>query len=676
MNSPMPLLAISDLSVGYRAAQGTVKAVSNVSFTLERDEVLGIVGESGSGKSTLAHAVMGYRTQGTSAVRGRVLFDGVSVLDQSPAELRRLWGRRIAMVHQNPLASLTPTMAVGEQIAEAVRQHRNLGADDARTVMLRSLDAVNLPDAAQIAKRYPHELSGGQRQRITIAIALSLEPNLIILDEPTTNLDATTEAVILDLLEAVRGRMHAGMIYISHNIGVIARIATRVAVMYAGELVEEGPVERLLHAPAHPYTSALLACLPRPGLTKRTARLQWIEGELPSSQARGLGCIFRDRCASRTETCDASPEWMPIGAGHSVRCWYPQSGTASAIVVQPAASRAPSAVVALQAQAVHKTFGRRGREVHAVSDVSLRVLGSNIVGLVGESGSGKSTLLRCIAGLAVPDRGRMEFLGVGLPASIAKRDRHTLRMIQMVFQDPDSTLNPALPVGVTLRRQLQVMESLSRDDTQAHIEKALEQVRLDPSYQHRLPHELSGGEKQRVAIARAFLSAPELVLCDEPLSSLDVSVQSAICQLFLDLQGDRRLSYVFVSHDLSIVRYMADSIVVMYLGQVVEEGDAESFDVPPLHPYTEALFSATPIVEHDLAPKRVRLEGQISEADKLRPGCIFATRCHRRKGAECDNIEPPWQTIATRRYRCHWAPAELRALQGAGEIAGPVLTDA
>ena len=675
----MPLLEVAHLSVDYQTTRGRVRAVNDVTFALERDEVLGIVGESGSGKSTLAQAVMGYRAQGTAATEGSVSFDGTLLLQCRPTELRRIWGRRIAMVHQNPLASLTPTMPVGDQVIETVRQHRGIDAVAARAVMLRSLTAVNLPDAARIAKRYPHELSGGQRQRIMIAIALSLEPDLMILDEPTTNLDATTEAVILDLLEEIRGRLGAAMIYISHNLRVIARIATRVAVMYAGELVESGPVDGILRAPAHPYTRALLACLPRSGMTKRTASLQWIEGELPAQHLRGQGCIFYSRCSARTERCQIAPEWAPVAAGHSVRCWYPQAASAVAAITGAATVGLPSADVVLEARDLAKNFGhRRGAAVRAVSDASLRVPRGSIVGLVGESGSGKSTLLRCIAGLEDPDRGTVRFLGVDLPASVGKRDKAVLRSMQMVFQDPESTLNPAHSVGISLRRHIQAMQGLSATDAQRCVEKALQQVRLDPGYQHRLPRELSGGEKQRVAIARAFLSAPELVLCDEPLSSLDVSVQSAICRLFLDLQGDDHSSYVFVSHDLSIVRYMADSIVVMYLGEVVEEGSAESFDRLPLHPYTEALFSATPDVDPGAISKRVRLQGQVSEADKSRPGCIFSPRCHLTKGPECDAIAPPWQETSERRYRCHWAPEELRALQAAspGAIGATALAGA
>lgn len=669
VDSLPPLIEVSDLTVGYETDVGLFRAVRDVAFTLGREEVLGIVGESGSGKSTLAHAIMGYRPAGVRIVSGRVRFDGGSILDLPPAALRLIWGRRIAMVHQNPLSALTPTMTVGEQIAEAIRQHRPGNAAAVSSAVAASLRAVNLPDPHVIARRYPHELSGGQRQRIVIAIALSLEPDLLILDEPTTSLDATTEAVILDLLKEIRGRVRAAMIYISHNLGVIARIATRVAVMYAGEFVEDGPVDDIFAAPRHHYTRALLDCLPRPHLTKREDRLHSIRGGLPAEPVRGKSCIFVDRCDAGDRACGERPGWSVVGGGHAVRCWYPRTEQAAVGAVRPATGLRPGADSVLDLRDVSKTFGAaaRGSGVRAVNRARLHVPKGSVVGLVGESGSGKSTLLRCVAGLEAKDDGRMSYLGIDLPAAAAGRMRPVLQDLQMVFQDPESTLNPALTVGASLRRHLVALRRPSWGDPEQRIAEALDQVHLPADYALRYPRELSGGEKQRVAVARAFLSEPRLVLCDEPLSSLDVSVQSAICQLLLDLQQQGQASYVFVSHDLSIVRYMADSIVVMYLGEIVEEGDAESFDHAPLHPYTEALFSATPTPDPTARDTRVRLLGQSSEGDKHGPGCIFAPRCPRRKGAECDTTKPPWRDLATRRYRCHWTPQELAAVQqGAG----------
>jgi peptide/nickel transport system ATP-binding protein len=666
MSMPAPiLLAVAGLSVGYGAGIGTVPAVRDVSLTLKCGEALGIVGESGSGKSTLALAMMGYRGAGAAIASGTVLFDGIDLLAASGTALRELWGRRIAMVHQNPLATLTPTMAVGEQIIEVIRQHRPVGQSEARRQMIATLEAVSLPKAADLARRYPHQLSGGERQRISIAAALCLEPDLLVLDEPTTNLDATTEAGILELLETIKARGRTAMIYISHNLGVIARIADRVAVMYAGEIVETGAARSLFRAARHPYTQALLACLPRPGLTKRQAALRSIPGTAATARQEHDGCRFRDRCPSRSAACDASPGWSPIAEAHLVRCWHAEQTTSGAGAARPATLVRPGTDLVLEATGLDKSFRSRARgtivprRLPAVAGAGLLVPEGSIVGLVGESGSGKSTLLRCIAGLETPDDGRIAFLGLDVPVEFAKRPRSLLTAMQMIFQDPESTLNPALTIGENLRRHLRALRPMDDASTSSAIDRALEQVQLGAAYRDRLPRELSGGEKQRVAIARASLSQPKLVLCDEPLSALDVSVQSAICQLLLDLQGDGRRSYVFVSHDLSIVRYLSDHIVVMYLGEIVEEGDAESFDRRPVHPYTEALFSATPVPDPDAARSRILLSGQVSDIDKTAPGCIFSARCPRRKGEVCREMKPDWQSVGRRRYRCHWTPDEL-----------------
>jgi peptide/nickel transport system ATP-binding protein len=675
----LPLLAVDDLSVGYAIGSAVLPAVRNVSLALRRGEVLGVVGESGSGKSTLAQAVMGYCGAATVIPSGKVVFDGIALLGASDAALRGLWGRRIAMVHQNPLATLTPTMVVGDQIVEVIRQHRPVGRLEARQRMIAALEAVNLPKAQELARRYPHQLSGGERQRISIAIALCLEPDLLVLDEPTTNLDATTEAGILDLLEAIKARGRTAMIYISHNLGVIARIADRVAVMYAGEIVETGGVRPIFRSACHPYTQALLACLPRPGFTKRQASLQSVPAAATTARQSDDGCRFRDRCHSRSAACEVSPGWMPIAETHAVRCWHARAVPTSGLRRdQPATAVWPGSERVLDVAGLGKSFASRSpgalmpRRLPAVSSASLHVPEGSIVGLVGESGSGKSTLLRCIAGLEAPDEGRITFMGLDVPAELAKRPRSMLTAVQMIFQDPESTLNPALTVGENLRRHLRALRPMDDASASSKIDRALEQVQLNLRYRERLPLELSGGEKQRVAIARAFLSQPKLVLCDEPLSALDVSVQSAICQLLLDLQRNGQNSYVFVSHDLSIVRYLADYIVVMYLGEIVEEGEAESFDRRPVHPYSEALFSATPVPDPEAERSRILLSGQISDVDKAKPGCIFSARCPRRKGEICYDAKPDWQSVEGRRYRCHWTATELSkqqdlAHQGTGD---------
>jgi peptide/nickel transport system ATP-binding protein len=663
-----PILEITDLSVGYVAPNGLLQAVRNASLGLDRGMSLGIVGESGSGKSTLGQAAIGYRSAGMVVSSGRILFDGMPLLETPVAALRPLWGRRIAMVHQNSLATLTPTLSIGSQIAEVIRQHTGMGRRAAWDRAIAALDLVSLSNAANMARRYPHELSGGERQRVSIAIALSLEPDLIVLDEPTTNLDATTEAAILDLLEDIRARVDAAMIYISHNFGVIARIATHVAVMYAGEIVETGPTAAIFESPTHPYTRALLACIPQPGVTKEDRHLASIPGNLPSLIAPGPGCIFRERCGTRGTLCDTAPGWHEIDTGHQVRCWYPESATAERSDTQtPTSMSATDTDLLLGITGLTKSYRDPsqgiGRRLHAVKAVNFEIPERSIIGLVGESGSGKSTLLRCIAGLETPEKGGISYLGIDLPTRLAKRTKSMLQSIQMVFQDPESTLNPALTVGENLRRHLRAMRRADAATVFTDIESALQRVRLGAEHAGRYPRELSGGEKQRVAIARAFLSEPRLVLCDEPLSSLDVSVQAAICQLLLDLHRAGRSAYLFVSHDLAIIRYISDEIVVMYLGEVVERGTAESFDRPPLHPYSEALFSAVAVSDPMISSKRIRLSGHISEVERDGSGCIFRARCPRHKGSICNDQSPDWNVVEGRRYRCHWAPDELQRLQ-------------
>ena len=558
-------------------------------------------------------------------------------------------------------------MAVGEQVAEVIRQHRGAQAWRGQAVVVEALESVGLPRAAQLAQRYPHQLSGGERQRIAIAIALCLGPDLLILDEPTTNLDATTEAGILDLLESRKAGGQMAMIYISHNLGVIARIADRVAVMYGGEVVETGAVRPLFRAPMHPYTAALLACLPRPGLSKRQTTLQ--PGPAATAPPPEEGCRFRHRCRSADATCTASPGWSGTADVQEVRCWHRLTCADADAESGPATTVMPGTRPALEVAGLNKGYAGPSssffvsRLLSAVTNADLVVPEGAIVGLVGESGSGKSTLLRCIAGLETPESGRITFAGMEIPKSLAKRPHSMRSDIQMIFQDPESTLNPKLTIAQNLAYHLRALRPLDDAAVSAAIDRGLAQVQLDLRYRDRLPGALSGGEKQRVAIARAFLAEPKLVLCDEPLSALDVSVQSAVCQLLLDLQAERRTSYLFVSHDLSIVRYLSDHIVVMYLGEIVEDGEAASFDHAPLHPYSEALFSATPPPDPDALRTRITLSGQVSSVDKTTPGCIFNARCPRHKGPVCNDTKPDWKIVAGRRYRCHWPPGELALIQ-------------
>jgi peptide/nickel transport system ATP-binding protein len=674
------ILEADDITVTYETTAGPLAAVRHASIKVRSGEVLGIVGESGSGKSTLAQIVMGYRPAG-AVTSGSVLFQGISLLELSSSSLRSVWGRKIAMVHQNALATLTPTMMIGDQIAETIRHHRHVSWRDARRAALDALASVNIPSPEKLYRRYPHQLSGGQRQRISIAIALSMRPDLLILDEPTTALDVTTEAVILDLLRELKASTGAAMIYISHNLAVVGQVADRVAVMYAGEIVEVGETSALFAAPSHPYTRALIDCVPGLAAKKRETSLRSIAGDFPSLRDVGTGCVFRSRCERRTQICETSPDWKETSATNAVRCFHDlAAGQSQAAGTGPATLLMPSETVALDVANLSKVFGgakgmRAGRAANiAVNDASLQAHGAEIVGLVGESGSGKTTFLRCIAGLTQFERGAVSAQGGLIAGNVGRRTTDQLKSIQMVFQDPESTLNPAVTVGENLVRHIRALRRSDAASARAQAIAAIAKVRLNKSYFDRYPAELSGGEKQRVAIARAFAAEPSIILCDEPLSALDVSIQSSIVQLLLDLQMETKASYILVSHDLSIVRYIADRIVVMYLGRIVDEGSTESFDHLPLHPYTEALLSAVPTLG-GAEDHRIRLEKQASESDKAIAGCVFAARCPRVIDGLCHDTAPRWQQMDGRRYLCHHTSSALAALQEVGQMnAGDLAT--
>jgi peptide/nickel transport system ATP-binding protein len=675
------LLRLENLSITYESSRGIAPAVRDVSLNLSHNETLGIVGESGSGKSTLAHAIIGYLGPSARRVGGTVLLDGEDLYEMSKPSLAKLRGKRIAIVHQNPHTTLNPALRIGTQIAEVIHYHVGMPWKAARQEALKYLAFVNLADPKSAAGRLPRELSGGQRQRVAIAIALCTNPDLLILDEPTTNLDVTTEALILDLLAEIKRKVSAGIIYISHNLGVVARIADRVAVMYAGELVEEASAKDLFQRPSHPYTRALLSCIPVPGLHKRNGMLRSITGSIPKLASLPAGCIFAPRCMHSAEECRTHPVLRDIGSNHIVRCVRVDvvAATGKTRLGDKVAATLPatSARRLLEVSALRKSFRTTlGTGIHgsarlwAVAGVDLAVGADRVLGLVGESGSGKTTLLRCIAGLEAADEGTVALGGENLMSPVERRPSSVLRQIQVVFQDPESTLNPKYTIGSNLTRHLRRLAQRSGSPL-ANAKEALRWVGLHEDYVDRYPRELSGGEHQRVAIARAFLSRPSLVLCDEPLSALDVSVQASIIQLLVDLQQRTNVSLLLISHDLAVVRYIADAISVMYLGRVVETGPVEAFDAPPLHPYTEALLSAESYPDPTLQRRGIRLEGTIPSQINLPVGCVFHTRCPRKLGSVCEEVTPVWQDVGRgHRYQCHITPAELISVQARGPYPG------
>ena len=671
------LATLDGVTVSYFQDGRWLDAVRDVSLEVLPGETLGLVGESGSGKSTLALAVAQYLAANGAVRAGRIRFAGRDLLGLSPRDLREIRGAQIGLVPQDPLASLNPSIRVGEQVAEIVRQHAGESIGAARASAIEYLRRVRIADPERVARRYPHQLSGGMQQRVMIAMGLSTSPRFLLFDEPTTGLDVTTEAAILDLVSELLGSGDRASLYITHDLGVVSRVAARVAVLYAGELVETGPTDGLLRAPRHPYTRGLLASLPR--LETRGGVLRSMDGSIPALDATPTGCVFRPRCPWAAEVCEERPPIEAIEGGRTVRChrWTeigaPQAARQS--VDTAAEDRGRGARVVVSAEDVEAAFPiprslaeilrRESRlAVRAVDGVTLSIDEGRTLGLVGESGSGKTTLARTILGLEARRAGAIRLDGENLPPTLRGRKRETLKRIQAVSQDPDQALNPHSTVGAALARPLITLAGLRRSEARTEALRMLELVGLSASYASRLPGQLSGGEKQRVAIARAVAAGPDLVLFDEATSSLDVSVQARILNLLGELQSGGTGAYLFITHDLAVVSHLSDGIGVLYLGRLMEIGSTGEVLAPPYHPYTEALLSAFPSLGRAEGRARVRLEGEIPSPIDRPSGCPFHTRCPRALGAICVEREPPWQRTETgHAICCHIPLEELRRIQ-------------
>jgi peptide/nickel transport system ATP-binding protein len=652
-----PVLQVEGLTVSYRRHGQDLEVLSDVTFEIGANEAFGLVGESGCGKTTAAFAIMRYLPPNGRVERGSIRLEGDDLLALDDEQLRRLRGRSMAMVYQEPGSALNPSLRVGDQVAEVFRFHEGASREEALSKAREMLMRVALPDPGRILRRYPHQLSGGQQQRVMIAMALAGNPRLLVLDEPTTGLDATVEAEVLDLIAALREELDAAILFITHNLGLIARMCERVGVLYAGRIIEEGPALELLRDPRHPYTLGLVRCAPRFGARKGEVKLDPIPGSLPPLGDSLPGCSYEPRCPLARERCrESEPALFPIGSRRASRCYF-HDETQSIPVAEPslpAVAAAKNGGVLLGVNSLSKAF----KDALACDDVSLVVATGQTFGLVGESGSGKTTLARCIAGLIAPDEGEIVFAGARLTRTVGHRKRSVLRALQMVFQHPDSTLNPVHTTRYTLARAIARLRGKRR------VVELAQQVRLEPRHLGLRSAELSGGLKQRVAIGRAFAGNPQLVLCDEPVSALDVSVQAAILNLLLDLQAREGVSYILISHDLAVVRYLADWIGVMYLGQLVEIGPADRIFLPPQHPYTEALLSAIPTLDLERPPERIRLHGPVPSLADPPPGCHFHTRCPRKLGEICEREQPTWQDAGGGHLiRCHRTPDELRQLQ-------------
>ncbi len=657
-----PALRLENLGVEYRVKGRPRQVLQGIDLEIARGEAYGLVGESGCGKSTAAYAVLRYLPRNGSVSSGRILIDGRDLLALDGDGLRELRRKSVAMVYQDPGRALNPSLRVGRQVEEVFELAgvaRHEWPQRAAGILAR----VRIGDPARVMRRYPHQLSGGMQQRVAIAMALASEPALLVLDEPTTGLDATVEADVLDLIVELRREFSTAILFISHNLAVIARMCDRVGVLYAGRLVEQGRTEEIFQNPRHPYTVGLLRCLPQRGRAKDVAPLATIPGFLPAAGTAVQGCVFAARCALADDKCRTiEPPLADLG-GRFSKCHYPDRAATLPMgdsIAEPRAMAPKAGRPILQLQHVSKTYGGGSHAFKALNDISVELRAGETLGLVGESGSGKTTLARGILGLVRPDPGGIIRLdGEPVAAVLAGRTRNQVKSIQIVFQNPDSALNRSHSVRRMIGRTLARLAGMTGRSRDRRIHELADSVRLAERYLAARPSQLSGGLKQRVAIARAFAGDPQIVVCDEPTSSLDVSVQAAILNLLVELQKSKQVSYVFISHDLGVVRYLSDRIAVLYLGRLMELGPAEEVFSGPHHPYTEALLSAVPAID-GRHPERKKLAGEIPSAVKPPGGCVFHTRCPRKLGAICEEQVPGVTALNSHHsIRCHIPPDRL-----------------
>ncbi len=669
---------LEDIRLSYRHEESWLQVLQGVTLEIAPGEVHGLVGESGCGKSTLARLLLGYRHPSARIDGGRAIFENADLLKIDRGALDDIRGRRVALVPQDPTTALNPSMRIGDQIAEVLRAHGAEASTDevtARTIEL--FGNVGLPEPQMLARRFPHQLSGGQQQRVTIAMALACNPSLVVLDEPTTALDVTTQAQILRLLVKLRSRYSISMLYVTHDLGVVAQVADRVSVMYAGHVVETAPTRNIFLQPRHPYTRGLIASVPdlEPDDTKTKRPLRGLlrRAELPE------GCPFAPRCDFAEPACaDTRQVSEEVEPGHFVSCrrWQhvqrieearfdDASAPATATTTD---SDAGAPLVAFEHVSLRyvkpgwldKLTGRSS--VTVVDDISFTIGRGEVFALVGESGSGKSTIARALSGLLPPYAGSIEFEGKSLPGRLDDRSQDQKRAIQYIFQNPDASLNPRARIRATLGRPLVKFFPEKRSDIADHVAAVLDQVQLPKNYADRFPDQLSGGERQRVAIARALVAQPNLLLCDEALSALDVSVQASILRLLEDFKRAREVAMLFISHDLAVVRSLADRVAVLYHGRMLEIGKTAEVFSPPFHPYTYTLLQAVPDIE-----RRDLLHEDVAESENSTEShaCSFAGRCPWQLGSLCETTPPPWREVGgTHRIRCHHELEDLTAMGG------------
>jgi len=685
-----PILEIENLSISFFTRLREIPAVMDFSCTVMPGEAMGLVGESGCGKSTVALGVMQDLGVNGRIVGGTIKFKGRDLNEMSNEELRDLRGSEIAMIYQEPMASLNPAMKIGMQLAEVPMIHEGASKEEAIALARQVIEDVRLPDPDRILKAYPHQLSGGQQQRIVIAMALMSKPSLLILDEPTTALDVTVEAGIVDLVKALGEKYGTSMLFISHNLGLVMDVCDRLCVMYSGEAVETGSIKDVFDKMQHPYTQALFRSIPLPGADKNSRPLVAIPGNFPLPHERPNGCNFGPRCDYYQEgLCNAAEISMQPIAGddrHDSRCLRIADIDWNAPIAKAIEQKsAEKGEVVLKLDnlkkyyevAANALFGSSGAKkvVKANETISFEAREGETLAIVGESGCGKSTFAKVLMGLETATDGSIQMLGEEISTvPIQERDTEAVSSVQMVFQNPFDTLNPSMTVGRQIVRALEIFGIGDNSaERWAHMLELLDLVKLPREFANRMPRQLSGGQKQRVGIARAFAGDAKIVVADEPVSALDVSVQAAVTDLLMEIQREHLTTLLFISHDLSIVRYLSDRVMVMYLGHVVELGTTDQVFSPPYHPYTEALLSAVPIADTSVEKRRIVLDGDIPSAVNPPPGCPFQTRCRWKSEVPnnlCDTEVPPIKVVGdNHQLKCHLSDEILAKMEPVIKIA-------
>jgi len=683
-----PILEIEHLSISFFTRLREIPAVMDFSCSVMPGEAMGLVGESGCGKSTVALAVMRELGKTGRITGGTIKFKGRDLTHMNDDDLRHIRGSEIAMIYQEPMASLNPAMKIGAQLAEVPMIHFGMARDEAWALARQIVADVRLPDPDRIVNAYPHQLSGGQQQRIVIAMALMAKPALLILDEPTTALDVTVEAGIVDLVKELGKKYGTSMLFISHNLGLIMDVCDRICVMYSGEAVETGNVTEVFDKMRHPYTQALFRSIPLPGADKNSRPLISIPGNFPLPHERPNGCNFGPRCDYfQAGRCDGTDIAMDDVAGddrHGTRCLrWTEIDWAAAPAARAVKEKAAIGRVVLKMEDLKKYYaissgafgGGAKKVVKANETLSFEAREGETLAIVGESGCGKSTFAKVLMGLETATSGSIMLFDENVQSTpIQKRNVDTVSQVQMVFQNPFDTLNPSMNVGRQIIRALEIFKYGHSDaERMARMLELLDLVKLPRAFADRMPRQLSGGQKQRVGIARAFAGGAKVVVADEPVSALDVSVQAAVTDLLMDIQRENKTTLLFISHDLSIVRYLADRVMVMYLGHVVEMGTTDQVFQPPYHPYTEALLSAVPIADTKVIRKRIVLEGDIPSAVNPPPGCPFQTRCRWKSqvpGGLCETDMPPVQELTGgHQIKCHLSAKVLAEMEPVIKIA-------